>query len=133
MADEDELRSGVRREGAFFGVNALITKPAQSIAGTLIPAILVLTNFVTRDANGGQIFINQPEAAIFGMKVLVGLIPGLAMLIGASILQLYPLKGERLEKMQRDLLVLHARLGQHVMEARALGHVGDRGGRLRQA
>jgi len=108
VADEDELRSGVRREGAFFGVNALITKPAQSIAGTLIPAILVLTNFVTRDANGGQIFINQPEAAIFGMKVLVGLIPGLAMLIGASILQLYPLKGERLEKMQQDLLVLHA-------------------------
>ena len=30
VADEDELRSGVRREGAFFGVNALITKPAQS-------------------------------------------------------------------------------------------------------
>jgi len=108
VADEDELRSGVRREGAFFGVNALITKPAQSIATSLIPAILVLTNFVTRDANGGQIFLNQPEAAIFGMKVLVGLIPGLAMLIGASILQLYPLKGERLEKMQQDLLVLHA-------------------------
>ena len=32
VADEDELRSGSRREGAFFGVNALITKPAQSIA-----------------------------------------------------------------------------------------------------
>ncbi len=31
VADEDELRTGARREGAFFGVNALITKPAQSI------------------------------------------------------------------------------------------------------
>jgi GPH family glycoside/pentoside/hexuronide:cation symporter len=108
VADEDELRSGVRREGAFFGVNALITKPAQSIASSLIPVILVLTNFVTRDANGGHIFLNQPESAIFGMKVLVGLVPGLAMFIGASILQLYPLKGKRLEKMQQDLLVLHA-------------------------
>jgi len=28
----EELRSGVRREGAFFGVNALLTKPAQSVA-----------------------------------------------------------------------------------------------------
>ena len=37
VADEDELRSGVRREGAFFGVNALITKPAQSVAIALIP------------------------------------------------------------------------------------------------
>ena len=37
VADEDELRSGVRREGAFFGVNALITKPAQSIALCAVP------------------------------------------------------------------------------------------------
>jgi GPH family glycoside/pentoside/hexuronide:cation symporter len=109
VADEDELRSGVRREGAFFGVNALITKPAQSIAGSLIPAVLAMTSFVTRDANGGQIFLNQPEAAIFGMKVLVGLIPGVAMLIGALILQLYPLRGARLEKMQAEVLVLHAK------------------------
>jgi GPH family glycoside/pentoside/hexuronide:cation symporter len=109
VADEDELRSGVRREGAFFGVNALITKPAQSIAGSLIPAVLAMTSFVTRDANGGQIFLNQPDAAILGMKVLVGLIPGVAMLIGALILQLYPLRGARLEKMQADVLALHAK------------------------
>jgi GPH family glycoside/pentoside/hexuronide:cation symporter len=108
VADEDELRSGVRREGAFFGVNALITKPAQSIAGSLIPLVLTAANFVTRESNGGNIFLNQPESAIFGMKVLIGLIPGVAMLIGAAILQLYPLRGERLEKMQADVLALHA-------------------------
>ncbi len=33
----------------------------------------------------------------------------------------------------RDLLVLHARLGEHRLEARALGHVRDRARRLRQA
>jgi len=108
VADEDELRSGVRREGAFFGVNALITKPAQSLAGTLIAVVLAATSFVTRDANGGQIFLNQNESAIFGMKVLVGLIPGVSMLIGALILQLYPLRGARLAKMQADVLALHA-------------------------
>ena len=40
VADEDELRTGVRREGAFFGVNALLTKPAQSVALALSPFIL---------------------------------------------------------------------------------------------
>lgn len=108
VADEDELRSGVRREGAFFGVNAMITKPAQSIAPALIAYVLLATNFVTNQANGGLIFLNQPASAVLGIKILVGLIPGIAMLIGAAILQFYPLRGERLAQMQRDLLVLHA-------------------------
>jgi glycoside/pentoside/hexuronide:cation symporter, GPH family len=108
VADEDELRSGVRREGAFFGVNALITKPAQSVSGTLIPVMLAAAAFVTRDANGGKIFLDQPEAAVFAVKLLVGLIPGLSMFAGAALLQFYPLKGKRLEKMQQDVLALHA-------------------------
>ena len=109
VADEDELRSGVRREGAFFGINALITKPAQSLAIALPPFILEAAHFITREANNNVAFLNQPASAIFGIKVFVGLIPGIAMLLGALILFWFPLQGERLEKMRRDLLVLHAR------------------------
>jgi len=108
VADEDEIRSGVRREGAFFGINALITKPAQSIAIALIPWILEVTQFVTRDANGGQIFLNQPADAIFGIKALIGLIPGVAMLIGAIILFWYPLQGKHLEEIKEKVLQMHA-------------------------
>ena len=108
VADEDELRSGVRREGAFFGVNALITKPAQSIALALFPFVLELTHFVTRDQNGGKIFLEQSSEAVFGIKVIAGLIPGLAMLLGALILQAYPLRGARLADMQQKVLALHA-------------------------
>ncbi len=109
VADEDELRSGVRREGAFFGVNALVTKPAQSVALALIPIVLEATNFVTREANNGQIFLNQPVSALFGIKALMGLIPGLALLLGALLLRWYPLRGEYLEKVKTDLLALHDR------------------------
>lgn len=108
VADEDELRTGVRREGAFFGVNALITKPAQSIALALSPFILEATNFVTREQNGGQIFLDQPANAIFGIKIIAGLVPGLAMLLGALILFLYPLRGAYLKKVQECVLELHA-------------------------
>ncbi len=108
VADEDELRSGVRREGAFFGVNALITKPAQSVALALSPFILEATHFVTRDQNAGQIFLEQPASAIFGIKTIAGLIPGLAMLLGAAILFLYPLRGKYLEQIQSQILELHA-------------------------
>lgn len=108
VADEDEVKSGVRREGSFFGVNALITKPAQSVALALAPFILEATAFVSRDKNMGQIFANQPESAIFGMKVITGLIPGIAMLLGALILALYPLHGAYLKKIQAKVLELHA-------------------------
>jgi len=109
VADEDELRSGVRREGAFFGVNALLTKPAQSVALALSPFILELTHFVPREANQGQIFLDQPASAILGIRFLVGLIPGVAMLLGAIILIWFPLRGTYLAKVQQKVLALHAR------------------------
>jgi GPH family glycoside/pentoside/hexuronide:cation symporter len=109
VADEDELRSGVRREGAFFGINALITKPAQSLALAIPPFILQATGFVTRQANENVIFLDQPASAIFGIKVFIGLIPGIAMLLGALILFWFPLRGARLEKMREELLTLHAK------------------------
>ena len=107
VADEDELRSGQRREGAFFGVNALITKPAQSIAIWVTPFILERTNFVTRASNLGEIFLDQPAEALMGIKIFTGVIPGLACLLGALILVWYPLRGERLRNIQEEVLRLH--------------------------
>lgn len=117
VADEDELRSGVRREGAFFGVNALLTKPAQSVALALIPLVLEATHFVTREANNGQIFLNQPASALFGIKALIGLIPGLALLLGALLLRWYPLRGAYLETVKTELLALHARKQMQLTQA----------------
>ena len=108
VADEDELRTGVRREGAFFGVNALLTKPAQSVALALSPFILELTHFVSREANQGQIFLDQAPSAILGIKSLVGLVPGTAMLLGAIILIWFPLRGGYLAQVQEQVLALHA-------------------------
>ena len=102
VVDEDELRSGVRREGAFFGVNALITKPAQSVALALMPFILEATGFITRGSNGGQITLDQPAGALFGIRSLMGLIPGAAMILGALILLAYPLRGKYLAKVQSE-------------------------------
>jgi GPH family glycoside/pentoside/hexuronide:cation symporter len=116
VADEDELRSGQRREGAFFGINALITKPAQSIAIWVTPFILDRTNFVTRATNAGEIFLNQPIEAIMGIKIFAGVIPGAACLLGALLLIWYPLRGERLVEVQRKVLVLHKEKKQQFEE-----------------
>jgi len=107
IADEDELRTGRRREGAFFGVNALVTKPAQSLAIFLTAWILENSGFITREQNMGQIFLDQPGTALFGIRAIVGLIPGLALLIGIIMLIFYPLKGAYLEEVQAKIQTLH--------------------------
>ena len=81
----------------------------STIALALFPFILEATHFVTRDQNQGQIFLNQPAEAIVGLKALGGLIPGAAMLIGALILVWFPLRGAYLQKVQREVLEMHAR------------------------
>jgi len=116
VADEDELRSGQRREGAFFGINALITKPAQSIALWITPFILERTNFITRASNAGEIFLDQPTNAIMGIKIFAGVIPGAACLLGALLLMWYPLRGERLAAVQKKVLVLHKQKKQQFEE-----------------
>ncbi|MFU8826258.1 MAG: MFS transporter, partial [Brevefilum sp.] len=114
VADEDEVRTGVRREGSFFGVNALITKPAQSIAIWIIPFILGRTHFVTRASQLGETFLNQPPEAVLGIKVFSGVIPGVACLLGALLLVWYPLRGEYLARVlelhQEKKAVLEQRL-----------------------
>lgn len=119
VADEDETRSGVRREGAFFGINALITKPAQSVAIALSPFILEATHFVTREQNGGILFLNQPENAVLGIKIIAGLIPGITMALGAIILIWYPLRGATLQKIQDEVLILHAEKHEKLLQLEA--------------
>ncbi len=106
--DEDELRSGQRREGAFFGTNALLTKPAQSLAIAIPPLILEATGFVTREANGGLPFLNQVDSALQGIRLYSGLIPGIAFLIGAAILTLYPIRGDYKRELEQKILARHA-------------------------
>jgi GPH family glycoside/pentoside/hexuronide:cation symporter len=115
VADEDETKSGVRREASFFGINAFITKPAQSLSLALAPVLLQMSGFLT-PGPGGEIIINQPESAIFMIKIVVGLLPGIALLIGAIILFWYPLKGEYLKEIQEKVLTMHTEKHAKLME-----------------
>lgn len=106
VTDEDETLSGVRREAAFFGINAMLTKPAQSIAIALGPLLIELVGFLV-PATGEDIILDQPEAVIFMIKVVIGLLPGIALVIGALILIFYPLKGDYLSQIHQQVEKMH--------------------------
>jgi GPH family glycoside/pentoside/hexuronide:cation symporter len=107
ITDEDELKSGVRREAAFFGINALITKPAQSLAIVIPTALLAISGFIPRSGTPPIPHLPQPAAAILAIRLFIGLIPGIALILASLILIWYPLKGEHWADIQQKILVLH--------------------------
>ena len=56
----------------------------------------------------GQIYLDQPASALFGIRSLMGLIPGVALLLGALLLVWFPLRGSYLAEVQERVLALHA-------------------------
>ena len=60
--------------------------------------------------------MNQPDSALLGIKIITGLIPGIAMLSGAIILIWYPLRGETLQKIQTKVLEMHTSKHNQLLE-----------------
>jgi GPH family glycoside/pentoside/hexuronide:cation symporter len=88
VMDYDELLTGKRRETTYAGVNALITKPAISIANALFLLIISSSGF-------DNTLSAQPETAVIGIQVAYALIPCLTFLISAFFLwKWYTLDGK---------------------------------------
>jgi len=105
IIDKDELDTGQRREGAFFGINALVTKPAQSVSAMISGFIFAFTNF-NQNLGVGE---TQPTSAIIGIKLLIGLIPAIFIVVGLISLWYYPVDGATKEykEMKRQVSILH--------------------------
>ncbi len=116
VSDEDEIKTGVRREAAFFGVNALITKPAQSLALWIPAFLLEINHFIPRDPITLEIYPYQPGGVYTAMRIFVGLLPGIALLIEALILSFYPLRGQHWKNLQKQVLILHDEKHQKLKE-----------------
>ena len=98
--DQDEINHGSRREGMFFGIDALIHKPAQSIGPIVATIILGVFGYV-------QDSPTQLPSAYIGIKILMLLIPVIVSTIGLIFIYYYPIYGERLEQMREQLHMLH--------------------------
>ncbi|MFX1453025.1 MAG: MFS transporter, partial [Promethearchaeota archaeon] len=102
VIDEDELNTGKRREGAYYGSTALFTKPSQSIAAAVTGLIFALTGY-DQDAT------TQSIVAQFGIKLNIGLIPALILLLGILLLTKFPIDAstKRYQEMKKTLEELH--------------------------
>ncbi|MFO7797913.1 MAG: MFS transporter [Promethearchaeati archaeon] len=102
IIDKDELKTGYRREGAYYGSTNLFTKPAQSVAAALTALILFLTGY-------DQSTVIQTELAKFGIKLNIGLIPAIFITIGIIILLKFPIDAstEKYKNWKKRIEELH--------------------------
>jgi len=97
--DYDEYVTGKRREGAYFGTNALIIR----LATLLVSATLLLLKPFGY-VEGAPV---QTESAIFGIRLLISVFTFIGALLAAYIISRYPLKGAIREEVKRKLEELH--------------------------
>lgn len=104
--DYDEVRTGKRRETTYSGVNALVTKPAVSIANWAFLALILAFGF--QEPVDGQIF-EQTELAITGILFALTIVPGAFLLLAALVLRWFPLDGPEWIEQKVALQREHAR------------------------
>jgi GPH family glycoside/pentoside/hexuronide:cation symporter len=100
VTDEDEVKYRFRREGMFLGTNAFFIKFGDSFGAIIATSILLYFGFV-RNAP------SQPPEAIFGIKLLFFIIPAIMDCCGLICIRFFPLHGEYLKEMRKQLMIMH--------------------------
>lgn len=97
VVDDDELRTGERREGSYASAFSWFLKFSQTLAAALSGPLVVWAGF---DAKAGAV---QPPEVLWTMRVLLVVVP--AVFIGGAIAVLtrYPLTTERIAATRAEL------------------------------
>ncbi len=100
IVDYDETRTGKRRETTYSGINALITKPAISIANWLF---LLIINDFGFDSNQ----TTQSFSAQMGIMIGFSLIPAIFLIFSSIVMLFYPLDGPEWLAQKTELIKIH--------------------------
>jgi len=107
ICDHQELTTGRRAAGLIFSSSSMSQKFGWAIGPAIVLWILAAFKYITPPE--GVDFVTQPDSAIFGMKLLISLLPAIACLLAVVGMMFYPLtdkkvkeNAEELEKIRND-------------------------------
>jgi GPH family glycoside/pentoside/hexuronide:cation symporter len=101
VVEEDELKSGKRREGIYFGYLVFFRKLASAVAIFIVGQVLSITGFVS--STTGSVYIEQPENALRALRFFVGVAPALMLVLSIMVARRYPLDRESHLEIRRQL------------------------------
>ncbi len=89
VIDDDERRTGLRREGMYFGANGFVVRGAVIVQAVLVAAVLGASGYVEGLADTAA----QPESVGTGVRLLLGGVPAVIALLAFVCFWFYPLRG----------------------------------------
>jgi len=101
IIDEDELTTGTRRDGGYYGINALLTKLSTILVILSINVVFNSVGWATFDPVG------TTEYTIFGLRSLMFIFPAVVLIIGLIAIRKFPLTKEKYEEIKVKLEALH--------------------------
>ena len=105
VIDEDELRTGVRREGAFFGITNFFMRLSMIFSILTIGLVFVQSDWGVYD----------PLIDVtFALRFLFIVIPGIALGITLICLYFYPFTKSKVGEIKEKLIELHKEKGEKV-------------------
>jgi GPH family glycoside/pentoside/hexuronide:cation symporter len=102
VVEEDELKTGKRREGIYFGYLVFFRKLASALAIFVVGQVLSMADFVS--STGGSAFVEQPESALLALRFFVGGAPAIMLVLSTWAAWRYPLDRERYDEIRRQLV-----------------------------
>jgi glycoside/pentoside/hexuronide:cation symporter, GPH family len=101
IIEYDQLKTGQRREGAYYSFAAFFQKLATALAIWAMGQLLALTGYVTPTA--GNPLPSQPAAAVMAIRWFIGPIPIVLLLLGMACAWPYPITRERHRAMREEI------------------------------
>ena len=96
VIDEDQVRTGRRREGMYFGANALFIRLGVSAQALVMSQVLKASGYDPH-------LPVQPPSVEIGIRFLMAGVPVIALVLAYLVLRMYPLYGETLAEIKRKL------------------------------
>ncbi len=107
VIDEDEWKTGNRREGDYYSIFLVFQKVGLGIATAASSFALGLAGYQSPDDQAagetGLIEPEQPASVILTLKLLVGFIPFGLMLVSVATMYFYPITREKHAQIMKDL------------------------------
>lgn len=97
----DELTTGQRREGLFYGFLVFLQKNVLALGTFLIGWGLALAGYVSHGP--GEAAPVQPESALLAIRIAIGPLPTISLLLGMFLTWKYPITKERHAEILRAL------------------------------
>lgn len=103
VVDLDELETGQRREGIFYGFFVFLQKLGISAGLAISNLVLGATGYVAPEYAGAPLIDNQPEAVLLTLRLFVSIVPIIILILAVIAVATFPITKARALEIREEL------------------------------